>query len=111
MTSYKPESEKQITDQIRRVLDDGSIAVLVTLLESEMLGIGAKLLISAATDVIGDLGDAGLNDAAIVEARRFMRASDEAKAMKVSEFAPELESAANSLLMFERIESEPRLVV
>lgn len=111
MTSYKPESEKQITHQIRRVLDDGSIAVLVTMLESETLGIGAKFLISTAPDGIGDLGDASLNDAAIGEARRFMRARDEAKVMKVAEFAPELKRFANSLLMFERIESEPRLVV
>jgi len=109
MTSYKPEYEKQITDKIRRVLDDGSIAVLVTVLESETLAIGAKLLVSAAPDASGDLGDAGLNNAAIGEARSFMRARDEAKATKVSEFAPALES--NDVLLFERIESEPRLIV
>src|SRR5512143_3758918 len=108
MTSYKAEAATQITDQIRRVLDHGSIAVLATLLESETLRIGGKLLVSAGGDAIGDLGDAGLNNAAIHEARRFMRLREEAKAMKVSEFAPELESAGDSLLMFERIEGEPR---
>ncbi|HSQ24735.1 MAG TPA: XdhC family protein [Pyrinomonadaceae bacterium] len=111
MTSYKAESAKQITDQIRRVLDHGSIAVLATLLESETLRIGGKLLVSAGGDAIGDLGDAGLNNAAIQEARRFMRLREEAKTMKVSEFAPELETAGDSLLMFERIEGEPRLIV
>ena len=111
MTSEKTESEKYITEQIRRVLDAGSLAVLVTVLESETLGIGAKLLVSAGGEAFGDLGHAGWSPAAIGEARRFMRARDEVKAMKVSEFAPELESAPNSLLMFERIESEPRLVV
>jgi xanthine/CO dehydrogenase XdhC/CoxF family maturation factor len=111
MTSDKTESDKQITDQIRRVLDDGSIAVMVTVLESETLGVGAKLLVGAGRDAIGDLGDAGLNNAAIDESGNFMRARNEARAMKVSEFAPELERAANSLLMFERIESEPRLIV
>ncbi len=107
----KPHSEKQITERVRRVLDDGSIAVLVTLLESETLGIGTKLFVSAGPDAFGDLGDAGLNNAAIEGARRFMRGRDEAKVMKVSEFAPELESVATSLLMFERIEGEPRLIV
>jgi xanthine dehydrogenase accessory factor len=111
MTSDKTESEKQITDQIRRVLDDGSIAVLVTVLESETLGIGAKLLVSAGADASGDLGNARLNNAAIEESLKFMRARDEAKTLKVSEFAPDLEPDANSLVMFERIESEPRLVI
>ena len=46
MTSDKTESEKQITDQIRRVLDDGAIAVLVTLLESKHSLSALKLLVS-----------------------------------------------------------------
>lgn len=111
MTSDKTESDKQITEQIRLVLNGDSIAVLVTVLESETLSIGAKLLVSADGDAMGELGDAGLNTAAIGEARRFMRARDETKSMRVSAFAPELATTANSLLMFERIESEPRLVV
>jgi xanthine dehydrogenase accessory factor len=111
MTSDKTDPQKQITEQIRRVLDAGSLAVLVTVLESETLGAGAKVLVGAGGDATGDLGDAGLQTAAIEEARRFMRARDDAKSMRVSEFAPELEHLAKSLLMFERIESEPRLVV
>ena len=111
MTSDKTDSQKQITEQIRRVLDGGSLAVLVTVLESETLDVGAKILVGADGEATGDLGDAGLKTAAIEEARRFMRARDDAKSMRVSEFAPELESFANTLLIFERIESEPRLVV
>ena len=111
MTSYKTESDKHITDEIRRVLDDGSIAVLVTLLESEELVIGAKLMVMDGGEGIGDLGDAGLNQASIGAARNFLRARDDAKAMRASEFAPELASAGDSLLLFERIESEPRLIV
>jgi xanthine dehydrogenase accessory factor len=111
MTSDKTDSQKQIAEEIRRVLDAESLAVLVTVLESETLGVGAKILVGAVGDATGDLGDDGLKSAAIEEAHRFMHARDDAKSMRVSEFAPELESLANSLLMFERIESEPRLVV
>ena len=111
MTSYKTESEKQIAAQILRVLEEGSIAVLVTLLESKELVIGAKLMVSDGGEAIGDLGDAGLNNAAIGAARNFMRARDDAKALKATEIAPELASAGDSLLLFERIESEPRLIV
>jgi xanthine dehydrogenase accessory factor len=111
MTSYNTEPEKQITDEIRRVLDGGSIAALVTVLGSTELVIGAKLVVSDDGEAIGDLGDAGLNGAAIGAARLFMRARDDAKAMRASEFAPELASHGDSLLLFERIESEPRLIV
>lgn len=111
MTSYKTESQKQITDEIRRVLDDGSIAVLVTLLQSQELVIGAKLLVSDEAEAIGDLGDPALNNAAIGEARRFLSLRHDAKTMSASEFASEPASAGDSLLLFERIESEPRLIV
>lgn len=111
MTSYKTESEKQIAHQILRVLDEGSIAVLVTLLESKERVIGAKLMVSDDGAAIGDLGDPALNNAAIDAARDFTRARDDAKVIKASELAPEFASAGDSLLLFERIESEPRLIV
>jgi xanthine dehydrogenase accessory factor len=111
MTSDKADSQEQIAEQIRRVLDAGSLAVLVTVMESETLSVGAKILVGADGEATGELGDARLKSAAIKAASTFMRARDDARSMRVSEFAPELESLANSLLMFERIESEPRLVV
>jgi len=111
MTFSKTESEKQITDRIRRVLDDGSVAVLVTLLEAEAGHPGAKLLLNESGEGCGDLGDALLNQAAIAAARTFLNGRVEAKALRGREFAPEAESLHDSLLLFERIEREPRLIV
>ncbi len=99
------------SDQIQKLLADGSSATLVTVLQSQTLKVGAKLLVGADGEAVGDLGYADLNHAAVQEAKKFSRARDETKAMKVSEFATELEPVGESLLLFERIETEPRLVV
>lgn len=103
--------DSTIRHHIRKLLAEGSSATLVTVLQSQTLEVGAKLLISANGETVGDLGDAGLNKAAVQEASRSARARDEAKAVNVSDFAPELESLADVRLLFERIETEPRLVV
>lgn len=111
MADDKNQRDSTIRDYIQKLLAEGSTATLVTVLQSQTLEVGAKLLIDASGETVGDLGDADLNMAAIQEAKRFVRARDDAKAMNVSEFAPEFESFRESLLLFERIETEPRLVV
>lgn len=99
------------SDRIQRLLAEGASATLVTVLQSQTLEVGAKLLIGANGETVGDLGNAGLNQAAIREASKSARARDEAKAVNVSDFAPELDSLSDVRLLFERIETEPRLVV
>ena len=106
-----PAEPTNLSDHIQRLLAEGSSATLVTVLRSQTLGVGAKLLIGSDGETFGDFGDADLNQAAIQEAKKFARARDEATAMKVSEFAPELQAVGESLLLFERIETEPRLVI
>ncbi len=103
-------SSKSITDQIRDLLERGSTAVLATVVESPALAIGGKLLVSEEA-CAGDLGDAELNSAATKQARQFASSRDDTKAIKVIEFAPELASLAQTLILFERIEAEPRLVI
>jgi xanthine dehydrogenase accessory factor len=100
-----------LNDQIRAVVQAGSTAVLVTLLESHQLRVGAKLLVKEAGESVGDLGDANLNDAVVQEASNFLSTRDEARSAKVTDFAPELQHFADSLVLFERIEAEPRLVI
>jgi xanthine dehydrogenase accessory factor len=41
----------------------------------------------------------------------FLRARDDAKTFDVVEFAPQLEQFSDALVLFERIETEPRLVI
>ena len=109
-------NSKLISETIRDVLEAGSAAVLITLLEStetdsNRLRTGAKLLVKQSTEKVGSLGDAELDDAVAAQADGFLKTRADAKAQKVAEFAPELLSFQSALILFERIESEPHLVI
>ena len=106
-----PPDLTDVSDHIRNVLKEGSTAVLVTLLSAKQLRVGSKLLVRDNGETIGDLGDEDLNQAAVKEAAKFLSARADAKTLQVAEFAVELESCSDSLLMFERIQTEPRLVI
>ncbi|HXI25485.1 MAG TPA: XdhC family protein [Pyrinomonadaceae bacterium] len=101
----------QITDAIRRVLNEGSRAGLITVAQSARLAVGGKMLVKANRETVGDLGDTALNRIAVEQASAFLTAREDAKMLVVSEFAPELPELANTSLLFERIETEPHLVI
>ena len=109
-------NSKLISETVREVLETGSTAVLVTLLDSperslSKLRTGAKLLVKQSTEKVGSLGDVELDDAVAAQANSFLKTRDDAKALRVAEFAPDLQSFQNVLILFERIESEPHLVI
>ncbi len=94
---------------IRQLLEGGGIAALATVVEGPS-PVGAKLLVESAGET-GDLGDAALNSAVSKFAQRFLANRDEAHTFIVGEFAPELPSLAATRILFERIQSEPRIVI
>jgi xanthine dehydrogenase accessory factor len=100
-----------IANQIRDLLERGSSAILVTVVDSDQLAIGAKLLVSEYTESAGDLGDQILNHAVADYAQEFLAGRDQTRVSRVADFAPQLESLPQSVLLFERIEAEPSVVV
>lgn len=100
----------RVTDAIRQVLERGAVAVLATVID-ESTNVGAKLLVEESDESTGDLGDPSLNAAVVRFAARFLETRDEARTFQVSEFASELASIANTRILFERIQLEPRLVI
>lgn len=111
MAVNKTKTSTSVGDHIRIVLADGLTAVLVTVIESRDLKTGAKLLATSSGEITGDLGDPKLNDAAVRESSRFLAQRADARSSRVSEFAADLTSLSDSIVLFERIEKEPRLVV
>lgn len=101
---------QQMTKAISQLLDRGSVAVVITLM-SGLEGVGSKLLIDEAGDTIGSLGNAELDTQALRRAEEFLRSRDETRMISVSEFAPDLVNASDVLLLFERLQPAPRLVV
>ena len=115
-TDSNQANPKLIGDTIRDVLESGSTAVLVTLLDSPETGsnkirIGAKLLVKQPAETVGSFGDSELDNAVAQHASIFLRTRGEASAIRVAEFAPELEKFHVAMILFERIEAEPRLVI
>ncbi len=100
----------RVNAAIRQLLERGGIAALATIIE-EPSPVGAKLLVQTTGETTGDLGDAALNSAVTEFAQQFLATRDEAHTFSVGDFAPDLTSLAATRILFERIQSEPRIVI
>jgi xanthine dehydrogenase accessory factor len=98
-----------ITQAIQDVLDQRSVAALVTLIEGSS-DVGAKLLV-AESGTTGSLGNAQLDAAAVDQARAFLSKREDARAFAVSEFAPHLPESNSTHVLIERLQAEWRLVI
>jgi xanthine dehydrogenase accessory factor len=96
----QPESKasaKLIIESVERVLEEGRLAALVTLIEAPT-GVGAKLLVEGSAKRIGSLGDSQLD-------------GEEARTFDLKELAADLSRWHGARLLFERIQPELRLVI
>lgn len=101
---------------VSRILQEGSIAALTTLIESASAKtiVGAKLLVEVpggSASVVGSLGDNVLDQAVVEQASSFLESKAETRVFRVKEFAPQLAEWSEAQILFERIQSEPRLVI
>jgi len=101
---------RQIAKAVQRVLDEGGIAALATLM-AQPGNSGAKILVEAAGARTGTLGDERLDSAVTEFAKRFLAARDAARTFSIIEFAPQLNEWAEANILFERIEPEPHIVI
>lgn len=99
-----------IAESIDRILEQGGRAVLATLIQAPA-GVGAKLLVAQSGVTTGTLGDEALDKAVAEFSSRFLESRHEASTFGVAEIAPELLSLKEAKVLFERIESEPRIVI
>lgn len=102
-----------ITAAVARVLAEGSVAALATVLESSNADAppGAKILIEQDGARAGSTGAAALDEALAAFAPAFLASRAEARAFKAEESAPALEGFAGARVLFERVEPEPHVVV
>lgn len=95
---------------IEQILERGETALVVTMIGGTQAA-GAKLLIHSDRATFGSLGDPALDSIVVNQTVRFLASRDETRMFSVSEFAPEFPSARETLLLFERLQPPPRLVV
>jgi xanthine dehydrogenase accessory factor len=99
-----------ITGAVQRVLEEGGIGALVTVIAGPA-NVGSKVLIGQSGGTTGSLGNPALDQAIARQAASFLESREEARALQLKEFAPELTAWANARLLFERIQPEPRMVI
>jgi xanthine dehydrogenase accessory factor len=121
MPSIKSSENKaqlnSILERVSQILQDGSIAILATLVEAAAnatIKVGTKLLVvnpETARKKVGSLGSGALDQAVMDHAARFFESRAETRVFQVKEFAPALAEWSDAEILFERIQPEPRLVI
>ena len=99
-----------IIESVERVLEEGLLAALVTLIEAPT-GVGSKLLVESSAKRIGSLGHSRLDEVVAGHVAKFLESREEARTLDVKELAAELSQWQGARLLFERIQPELRLVI
>lgn len=106
-----------ISEALTRILQEGSVAVLTTLIEAPegaTANIGTKLLVVDSilpSSTIGSLGSEAFDAVVIEKAAAFLESKAETRVFQVKDFAPALSEWSEAQILFERIQSEPHLVI
>jgi xanthine dehydrogenase accessory factor len=103
-------SSRPITEAIEKVLKEGAIAALTTLIEASA-NVGSKLLVEESGLRVGSLGDRELDDALFRYVPNFLESHEEARAFEIKEIAAELRTWGDARVLFERIQPEARIVI
>ena len=104
----KQPSSLAITKKVAELLERGDAAVVITVARGE--NAGAKLLLDqAGSAAAGSLGE--LDSLVLPEVAKFLKSRDETRLVSVRDFAPDFPAAAETFLLFERLQPSPRLVV
>jgi xanthine dehydrogenase accessory factor len=113
-------STQDITRAAARVLDEGALAALATVVEAPRgasesgaasVRVGAKVLVEESGARTGSTGDAALDERLAAYARTFLDSRAEARTLTPEEFAPGGGEWRGARVLFERVETEPRVVV
>ena len=102
-------SAQAVMKSIPQLLDAGTMAVLITVLEPPEF-VGAKLLLDENGVSIGTLGSTTLDTFALEHAANFLKSRDDIRAVRGEDLAPQTEFG-QTLFLFERIQAEARLVI
>jgi xanthine dehydrogenase accessory factor len=100
-----------IIEAARRVLQENSLAALATIIRAPTGRTGAKILITESGARTGSLDDPALDEAVARFAQTFLDSRAETRTISTEELSLELSAEQHALVMFERIEPEPRLVI
>jgi xanthine dehydrogenase accessory factor len=113
----KPPQSESIPEAVSRLIEAGLIATVVTVIQTPdeyLAEVGRKLLVAdpgVAVATTGTLGSEPLDRAVVAAAQIFLASRTDTRVYQVKEFAPELGEWGEARLLFERVQSEPALVI
>lgn len=110
MDEKRDQSPSQLTKVINQLLDSGAIAVVITVMAGAD-SIGSKLLVGETGETVGSLGKVELDVIVSSYAQSFLQSRAETRTIAVNELAPEFPASRDVLLLFERLQPAPRLVI
>jgi xanthine dehydrogenase accessory factor len=99
-----------ISSLLQRLLKDGSLAIVVTLIEAPQ-NVGAKMIVEAKGIQHGSFADRAVDDAVVRQAAVFLASKEETRTFYGREFAPELTEFSEAQFLFELIQPEQRVVI
>lgn len=102
-------SPPTITQVIAQLLDRGAVGVVVTVMRGPATG--SKLLFDEQNIIAGSLGNTELDELVKTPVAEFLKSHHETRMFSVSDFAPAFPLANERLLLFERLQPAPRLVI
>ncbi len=101
---------RSLSSLLQNLLQDGSIAVVVTLIAAPQ-NVGAKMIVHAGGTHDGSFADQAMDEAVIRQAGVFLASKEETRVFYGREFAPELQAFNEAQFLFELIQPEQRLVI
>jgi xanthine dehydrogenase accessory factor len=103
-------NNNSLANTLLRIADSGTLAVLVTALEAP-LQVGSKIVVEETGELTGSLGSSQLDTAVSTFVPAFLASREEAKTLRIQDFAPNFTELVSTRLLFERIAPEPHLVI
>jgi xanthine dehydrogenase accessory factor len=104
------DNTRSISSLLQRLRQDGSLAVVVTLIAAPR-NVGAKMIIESDGIHHGGFADEALEKAVIRQAGVFVSSKEDTRTFYGREFAPELVEFSEAQFLFELIQPEQRVVI
>jgi xanthine dehydrogenase accessory factor len=101
---------RELLKVINRLLEDGSVAAVVTIMTGAEY-VGAKMIVEESGWRYGTFHNDELDSVITGHALKFLSSRDDTRTIGLTELAPLFSSGEDILLLFERLQPAPRLVI
>ena len=103
-------NQQELLKVINQLLEEGCVAAVVTVMTGAK-NVGSKIIVEENGQRFGTLHSEDLDSVVATRAQKFLETREDTRTISLREFAPEFSSSEEILLLFERLQPAPRLVI